>query len=460
VQAVVVEEANSKRETVATCHNRLTRRKYSIQNPTMAVQEETTTTYTQALAPTLLTTTTQRLDSFVVLHGPHRPLALVSSGGTAVDLEQNTVRTLENFSTGWRGAVAVEGLLRKGYAVIHLQRQGSTSPFARVLVEECGGTGAVPHQGLTLETMDRLVVRAQDDNGDYDTMFSTTDQTSTPSDPWMVDAAHQPQNDWNDAGYTENNTSSEVSLRRTLSHSSRLQKALRERSSTRRLLLTINFRTVQEYLGLLQLCAQALQESVGSQALMLLAAAVSDFYLPNPVEHKIQSRSTEALTLQLQAVPKVLGTLQKTWAPDVFVVSFKLETDATILKQKAQQAMQKYGVRMVVGNLLQTRYEQVHLLLSQEEWIVLDKPPCSGENNREALEDLLLQAVIEGHFLHMSGRPPTISKKLQDKQKRMVAQKWWERGQQVFLEAAGIAVSLVLSYAINKIVFGRSKLLS
>lgn len=33
-------------------------------------------------------------------------------------------------------------------------------------------------------------------------------------------------------------------------------------------------------------------------------------------------------------VPKMLGTLRSTWAPDAFIVSFKLETDEQILISK------------------------------------------------------------------------------------------------------------------------------
>lgn len=50
------------------------------------------------------------LQSFVVRHASHhRPIALVSSGGTVADMEVNTVRCLDNFSTGKRGAISVEG---------------------------------------------------------------------------------------------------------------------------------------------------------------------------------------------------------------------------------------------------------------------------------------------------------------------------------------------------------------
>ena len=50
------------------------------------------------------------LESFVVRHASHhRPIALVSSGGTVADLEVHSVRCLDNFSTGKRGSIAVEG---------------------------------------------------------------------------------------------------------------------------------------------------------------------------------------------------------------------------------------------------------------------------------------------------------------------------------------------------------------
>ena len=37
-----------------------------------------------------------------------RHVVLVSSGGTSVPLEKNTVRSIENFSTGTRGARSAE----------------------------------------------------------------------------------------------------------------------------------------------------------------------------------------------------------------------------------------------------------------------------------------------------------------------------------------------------------------
>lgn len=41
-------------------------------------------------------------------------------------------------------------------------------------------------------------------------------------------------------------------------------------------------------------------------------------------------------------VPKVLNAITQVWSPKAFIVSFKLETDNTILEQKAKDALYKY----------------------------------------------------------------------------------------------------------------------
>ena len=53
----------------------------------------------------------------------------VTSGGTSIPLEKNTVRSIENFSTGQRGAISAELFLQKGYNVIFFYRDSSLFPF-------------------------------------------------------------------------------------------------------------------------------------------------------------------------------------------------------------------------------------------------------------------------------------------------------------------------------------------
>lgn len=276
------------------------------------------------------------LQDFVKRH-QKRPIALVTSGGTVANLELNAVRCLDNFSTGLRGAISVEEFLKHGYAVIHLWRKGSASPYARVL-----------NQLLELEQANYAV-----NNQSLDKLFESTKTTSS-----HMKAQTTPK------------------LHYELATSSKLNKKLQERAriTYEGRILTIPFWSVEEYLAKLQLCAKALRPC-GSTAILYLAAAVSDFYVPKSErsEHKISSNTTKegvnddegdagGLVLTLRPVPKVLGLIRTSWAPDAYVVSFKLETDHAILRQKAERAVIRYGCHMVIGNLLATRHTQVWLL--------------------------------------------------------------------------------------------------
>ncbi|XP_060614674.1 phosphopantothenate--cysteine ligase isoform X2 [Anolis sagrei] len=108
-----------------------------------------------------------------------------------------------------------------------------------------------------------------------------------------------------------------------------------------------------------------------------LAAAVSDFYIPpsEMPEHKIQS-ADGPLQITMRMVPKMLAPLVKDWAPEAFVISFKLETDPSLLIGKARQALETYRHQAVVANLLDsrrtvvtvvTRESEARLVLSEEE---------------------------------------------------------------------------------------------
>lgn len=157
-------------------------------------------------------------------------------------------------------------------------------------------------------------------------------------------------------------------------------------------LLALPFTSVDEYFFSLRLVA----ESVApwrERALFYLAAAVSDFYIPQRAlaEHKIQSRAGP-LTLTLAQVPKLLGVLRYEWAPHAFFVSFKLETDTEILRQKAQQSIATYGMHVVVANELHSRFREVLLITARDERCVA-KPSDGGD-----IEAPLVDAVASTHF--------------------------------------------------------------
>lgn len=172
-------------------------------------------------------------------------------------------------------------------------------------------------------------------------------------------------------------------------------------------LLALPFTSVDDYFFLLKLVA----ESVApwhERALFFLAAAVSDFYIPQQelATHKIQSRAGP-LTLTLTPVPKLLGVLRRQWAPRAFVVSFKLETDWDLLRSKAQQAIDKYGVHLVVANELHSRFDEVLLIPNAQGGKggerVVERPKDDPD-----IESTLVDAVAGVHFKFIASQDVTV----------------------------------------------------
>ncbi|XP_066493401.1 phosphopantothenate--cysteine ligase [Tiliqua scincoides] len=242
-----------------------------------------------------------------------RRVALVTSGGTQVPLEARPVRFLENFSSGRRGAASAERLVQAGYGVCFLHRARSAFPWAR----------ALPPPGPAL--LDAL--RVHEDPGQAPRVFA--DARALPA---LVPAL--------------------LAYRRA-----RDQAAL----------LALEFTGLAEYLALLRAAARALAP-LGSSAMFYLAAAVSDFYIPasEMPEHKIQSVDGP-LQITMRMVPKMLSPLVKEWAPQAFVISFKLETDPSILISKARQALDKYHHQVVIANMLESRRTSVIVVTREAE---------------------------------------------------------------------------------------------
>ncbi|KAF2856859.1 phosphopantothenate-cysteine ligase-like protein [Plenodomus tracheiphilus IPT5] len=293
--------------------------------------------FTHEPPPKDLTTNTTLARAFIARHADEgRRVVLVTSGGTTVPLETQTVRYIDNFSAGTRGATSAEYFLQQGYAVIFLHRQFSLLPFSR------------HYSHNTRSFLDYM----KEDNGQV-----------------VVDEQHQ-----------------DMMLR-----------VLRQYTEVKRenRLLILSYVTITEYLWNLREVAQ-LMRPLGPKALFYLAAAVSDFFVPQDrmVEHKIQSNEeflqsggavhggpstkqpaarTEgrSLIIDLEPVPKFLKQLVDGWAPDAMIVSFKLETDPSLLVKKAEYALNKYLHHLVIGNLLLTRKWEVVFVsaLEGEKWI-------------------------------------------------------------------------------------------
>lgn len=74
----------------------------------------------------------EKMSAFAVHHvTAGRRVVLITSGGTKVPLESRTVRFLDNFSSGRRGASSAEYFIDSGYAVIFLHRHRSLYPYTR-----------------------------------------------------------------------------------------------------------------------------------------------------------------------------------------------------------------------------------------------------------------------------------------------------------------------------------------
>ena len=123
------------------------------------------------------------------------------------------------------------------------------------------------------------------------------------------------------------------------------------------LLLKVEFETVHEYLKNLEVISKELN-AAKVKSISYLAAAVSDFYIPEDKiqDHKIQSGGS--LDLKLEPVPKKYD-VKKTWNPNTVLVSFKLETDSSLLESKAKKHMSDFGGDMVIANELKSRRNKV-----------------------------------------------------------------------------------------------------
>ncbi len=388
----------------------------------------------------------EELNIFLTHHlSFHRPVALVTSGGTITTLEQNTIRYLDNFSTGQRGAISVEEFCKRGYAVIHLWRKGSTAPYSRVLSKLLGckqGNHALDFHALG------LLFEGQGDSDTFEKKVQKKQQNEGVSqknhDPWLTAtkrSKNYPSNNLtssstkyhNDSKYS---TQSRMNLTTHVLHNNLLQRKLRERANviSNNLLFTIPFTTIEEYIALLKVTTEAMDQCQ-SLGLIYLAAAVSDFYIPEEEKcvHKIQSRdyglkssseeksssatspiansiamnkSDNTLSLTLYPVPKVIHQIRKEWSPHAYCVSFKLETDETILRQKVSQAMKKYDVHMVIGNILQTRHDQVLLFAKHQDEYGVDVTNVTkshdGDGDDDELEDKIISHVVEKHFEYIA----------------------------------------------------------
>ncbi|XP_028056065.1 phosphopantothenate--cysteine ligase 2-like isoform X2 [Camellia sinensis] len=149
--------------------------------------------------------------------------------------------------------------------------------------------------------------------------------------------------------------SEELNIQVHQSHSEAVKRAIGEHCVAVEggLLLKLPFTTIFEYLQILQLIAMSMR-NLQTRAMFYLAAAASDFYVP--------------------------------WKS-------MLETDSNILLQKADMALKKYKMHVVVANELSTRKEKVVVVTSSEKISVLrDSTEADAD-----IENPLIKLLVEKH---------------------------------------------------------------
>jgi len=337
-----------------------------------------------------------RVRAFVsrVAAAPGARAALVTSGGTTVPLERNTVRFLDNFSGGLRGAASAEQLLRRGYSVLLLRRTGSVAPFARHFGAALGGGGAAGGAALGARFLDALE-SAEVVGGGGASSGAGAGAGAGEGERGGADGA---------AGVGGKS----LVLRFGGAADTELAAAIAalgeyRAAAARGALLELEFVSVGDYFWLLRAAARELA-ALGARALGLFAAAVSDFYVP-PAElaqHKLQS-ADGPLELRLAQTPKLLGELRRSWSPSLFCVSFKLETDEALLLRKAEGAAARYGMHLVVANRLDTRRDRV-VLVEPGATQTLERPAGASE-----IEDALIEAVAARHERYIAGAGETLT---------------------------------------------------
>ncbi|KRY59536.1 Phosphopantothenate--cysteine ligase [Trichinella britovi] len=304
------------------------------------------------------------LDSFCSIHAshPNSKVALITSGGTMAPLEKNAVRFIENFSTGTRGSFSAEYFLQNGYAVIFLYRSNSFTPYAQYLSDE-----KKLLESLHVWKKDNTSVAVELQRILSGVLFGKNvvailDDEKLPGFAAAVESLHKAQYEGR--------------------------------------LILLEFETVTDYLGKLLFISKKLSV-LKEKLVMYLAAAVSDYYIPEdqlPI-HKMRS-SQKTLNLCLTPVPKLLKNLVE-MNRKAYIVSFKLETDSNTLIAKCKEALDVNSNQLVIGNILHTRYHQVYLV-SKDDVEVIQLSPVEVMNGVR-IEKLVVQKVIDHHEKTIKG---------------------------------------------------------
>jgi phosphopantothenoylcysteine synthetase/decarboxylase len=134
--------------------------------------------------------------------------------------------------------------------------------------------------------------------------------------------------------------------------------------------------------------AEALEANVKyiKPEVVILAAAVSDYYVLNPCAAKI--RDPEQLTVELAPAPKLIRMV-KQWCPTTFLVGFKLLVDQTDdLVSAMVEQVAKSNCDMVVGNDLSA------IKAGRHEIMILKASDSSCTKHTDNLADTVIKTIL------------------------------------------------------------------
>ena len=96
-----------------------------------------------------------------------------------------------------------------------------------------------------------------------------------------------------------------------------------------------------------------------------------------------------------------MGKIDIFKVPNAFVVSFKLETDDSLLIAKSRESLMKYNHKLVIANILQTRRNRVVLVTptTSEEIILTKEHSHSGLE----IEEPIVGEVCKRHEEFLAG---------------------------------------------------------
>ncbi|KDO22578.1 hypothetical protein SPRG_12558 [Saprolegnia parasitica CBS 223.65] len=285
--------------------------------------------------------------AFVTQHvADGRRVALVTSGSATVPL--NDQGSMDAVSYGDRGAASAEQLLRAGYAVLFLHRQGSLAPFSR-------------HFQRYIQDNVFMSMCQMDDEGSLVFRSDDADRKAF------------------------------------------IAEVLESSQATSARLFHLRFTTVQQYMHYLRMASMAL-EVVNTRGLILLGASVLDYYVPSSTTTAIYSnlnadsmptspsqKEKNALTLNLVRTPNLIRKIRKEYAPTSFLITLKAVADKNLMHEAAYNDIERWGVDLVVANSPMLP-DELALISEQEEFIVAPKL-----DNDVDLDTLCAAALVEAH---------------------------------------------------------------